>query len=432
MKLGSVFCALILVPLLAAGDATQEVLVPPSQDPFYSPPLGYKRADAGAILRSRAIHYNGTVDNVESVHQLLYRTVDVLGNKIATVATILQPHNANASRVVSFQEYEDAPWIDCAPSYADIHLNSNAMTNIYLSALMNKGYYVVLPDFQGPNSAYLCGGTSGLGVLDGIRATLASGHLTGIHASAQVQLWGYSGGAHASGWAVQMKKSYANELNIIGAALGGTPVDVNATFIAIDGTSSAGIIPSALLGLSQQYKHLHRYIFSSLLPKNKPVWTKAGQQCLGPFLTQFANQNISMYFKRPDYLDHPVVAKVLKENYMGKQVPTGIPLHMYHAVPDEVVPYPPVIDMVQTWCSKGANLEFVSDKISHHLALAYTGSAQALNFIVDRFEGVAFASGCANKTTSYHGIEPFAQAAFGQTLYNELLALYNKTFSTHE
>ena len=180
MKLGTTALVLVLAPLLAVGEAVQDVLVPPSQDPFYTPPLGYKRANAGAILRSRAIHYNGTVDNVESVHQLLYRTVDVLGNKIATVATILQPRKANASRVVSFQEYEDAPWIDCAPSYADIQLNSNAMTNIYLSALMNKGYYVVLPDFQGPDSAYLCGGTSGLGVLDGIRATLTSGNLTGV------------------------------------------------------------------------------------------------------------------------------------------------------------------------------------------------------------------------------------------------------------
>jgi len=41
----------------------------------------------------------------------------------------------------------------------------------------------------------------------------------------QVGFLGYSGGASATVWATNLHESYAPELNVVGAAHGGTPVD---------------------------------------------------------------------------------------------------------------------------------------------------------------------------------------------------------------
>jgi len=84
---------------------------------------------------------------------------------------------------------------------------------------LNEGWYVVIPDHQGPKSTFVVGESAGHIVLDSIRATLRSGNITGIHEDAKVTLWGYSGGSFASGWAAQMHPTYASELKIVGALM---------------------------------------------------------------------------------------------------------------------------------------------------------------------------------------------------------------------
>jgi hypothetical protein len=49
---------------------------------------------------------------------------------------------------------------------------------------------------------------------------LSSGEFTQINPEAKAQLWGYSGGGLASGWAAQLHSTYAPELDIVGAVLG--------------------------------------------------------------------------------------------------------------------------------------------------------------------------------------------------------------------
>jgi hypothetical protein len=53
---------------------------------------------------------------------------------------------------------------------------------------------------------------------------------------------GYSGGALASGWALQQQKEYAPELssNLVAAALGGLPVNVEDILLKLNGGPMAG------------------------------------------------------------------------------------------------------------------------------------------------------------------------------------------------
>ena len=82
-------------------------------------------------------------------------------------------------------------------------------------------------------------------MLDSIRATLAFSTLQ-LSKGVKVGLWGYSGGAIAMGWASALKPSYAPELNIVGAAHGGTPANLTATLLFLEGQQGAGCEPHHL------------------------------------------------------------------------------------------------------------------------------------------------------------------------------------------
>lgn len=226
--LSAIFCNIVCgapaIPLKPRGLPTK-----PSEDPFYIAPEGFESKSPGDVLKHREMNnLFGIVvipEKIKSVHQFLVRSEDSFGEPIAAVTTIFEPYNADPTKLLSYQAAEDAANIDCSPSYA-MQLGADADTiltaqieKLLAQAGLNEGWYVVIPDHQGPKSTFVVGESAGHIVLDSIRATLRSGNITGIHEDAKVTLWGYSGGSFASGWAAQMHPTYASELKIVGALM---------------------------------------------------------------------------------------------------------------------------------------------------------------------------------------------------------------------
>lgn len=421
-------------PILAAPTRTAS-LQTPQNDPFYNPPSGFEQSAPGTVLRTRPIPsklgaFSLFPQNVANAWQVLYRTTDALGNAEATVTTVLEPHNADNKKLLSYQFAEDSANEACAPSYV-LQIGSGlagVMTQseiLLMDAALDRGWYVNTPDYEGPKSTFTCGLQSGHATLDSIRAVLASSDVTNVHADAEVAMWGYSGGALASGWAAELQPSYAPELKIIGAALGGTPSDINAAMNAINKGPFAGLIPSSLLGLSQQYSDFNDFIQSKLIPKKKAAFNKAANQCMAQDLLQFAFQDIFKYFSDPNILSDPIAVKVLNENKMGKYVPK-IPLFMYHAIHDEVIPFAPTQALVKKYCSEGSNIEFVQDELSEHAILSVTGAADAILWLIDRFNGVPAKEGCSTRTTLTSALDPGALLVFGELIFNDLGDLLGK------
>lgn len=56
-------------------------------------------------------------------------------------------------------------------------------------------------------------------------------------------MWGYSGGAAAIGWAAALQPSYAPDINLAGAAHGGTPANLTAAAVYLNGSGGAGCKP---------------------------------------------------------------------------------------------------------------------------------------------------------------------------------------------
>lgn len=219
----------------------------PDADPFYAPPTGYASRSNGTVLRSRSITATTLgVPLAARATQLLYRTTDATGSPTAEVTTVmvpLTPWLGQGSRpVVSYQTAEDSVDSRCSPSYAlraglSAATSNAASETTIMASLLARGWAVVTSDYQGPNSHFLAGPQEGKGVLDGIRAARSSG-FGGLTAQNPVGLWGYSGGAFATAWAIQQQPSYAPELTFVGSALGGIPADLEPAMRVIDGGSA--------------------------------------------------------------------------------------------------------------------------------------------------------------------------------------------------
>lgn len=106
-----------------------------------------------------------------------------------------------------------------------------------VTAALGRGWYVNVPDYEGPLASFTAGVMSGHATIDSVRAVLSSGFGLAPNGT-RYAMWGYSGGALASEWAAELQVQYASELNFAGAALGGLTPNVTSVLSAVTGTVS--------------------------------------------------------------------------------------------------------------------------------------------------------------------------------------------------
>jgi hypothetical protein len=115
-----------------------------------------------------------------------------------------------------------------------------------VNSSLAKGWFVNVPDYEGPLASFTAGVMSGHATLDSVRATLSLREtLPGLDLPEDTRyaMWGYSGGALASEWAAELQVQYAPELNFSGAALGGLTPNVTSVLMAINKSYAAGLAP---------------------------------------------------------------------------------------------------------------------------------------------------------------------------------------------
>lgn len=192
--------------------------LPPSQDPFYDQPSNISSYQNGDVIRVRDI--TSALSTAMTAVQIFYKTTNNFNASQGTVTTVFVPPTpANPPRIVSYQVPEDATQLNCAPSYA--YQNGSASPDPFVARsegavlaefALAQNAYMVSSDFEGPQAAWLVGLIEAHGVLDGIRAAINHYSLN----NASIVMYGYSGGAHATVWAVERAAIYAPELNIVG------------------------------------------------------------------------------------------------------------------------------------------------------------------------------------------------------------------------
>lgn len=409
----------------------------PVDDPFYTAPANLSDYSAGAIIRYRTppnpLSFYNSNANLHSSWQLLYRTTGVNGEPLATVTTVMIPFNADYGKLLSYQVEIDSPYSGCFPSYT-LQQGDAYIDNIsaqygelwYISAL-EKGWVVASPDHEGPNGAFGAGILEGHATLDGLRAVLGSNSITGVLPTAQVAVWGYSGGAQATAFALELQDSYAPELTISAAAIGGIPANFTSALLTIDGKVSAGLMPSAAIGLSRAYPKMAAVLNDSLYPANASQFLRAENQCIISTAIDFAFDSPFSYLKNGlGFLSQPDVAAAIKATVLGQLGFPKVPTYMYQGVDDELVGFSDVQDLYDKYCAAGASIQFVKEALGEHITVALLGAAGAFGFLMDRLDGKYLAPGCTQKTVVSSVLEPSNLAILGQFVYNDVTAMLGK------
>lgn len=405
-------------------ERTPERYLPsPSPDPWYSSPPTVDPATApGTILSTRPVTIPPhNVRNFGRGWQVLVQSSDSHDNPEQIVSTIIEPatpwSGPGPRPLVSFNATIDSLGLTCMPSHTLPH-KFNLELPPFLQILADRGYGLVVTDFQGPKAAYGAGRANGRAVLDGIRAArgfVPPGDQGPLFADSRVVQVGYSGGGIATGWAAQLQPVYAPELTgvLVGSSVGGVPADYSDLFDSMDGTVASGLYRAAVLGLAREYPELYPLLSDAgdvaahLLRDSCAAANTASGLLLAPLslLTDV------------DPRTDPTVQEVMARNRLGyanpadgadpREVPTG-PVQVWHG--DAVVPIGPgpgseqgpgdsfvpewtARRLTDEWCAAGADVEY-TPVAGEHITAAYTAVGPALDWVDARARGVPFTAGC--------------------------------------
>ncbi|KAA8887827.1 lipase [Nocardia colli] len=423
------------VPLLATAEPadagavrvepTPALTLPPELDEFYRPAAGVvAAAEPGQVLRARTITpaYFGFAQLNIDAWQLLYRTTNSFGAAISTVTTVLKPRGQapeGGRKLLSYQIAEDSAAQYCAPSYV---VQSGSIPADYVNAAeilipiaagIGQGWTVALPDHEGPNSAYGVSRISAQATLDGIRAveSFAPAQLSGV--DTPTALWGYSGGTIPSSFAAELKQRYAPELNIVGVAAGGVAAaDFPEALRHNNGGVYTGLLTGVLAGFANEYPEFRELIrdrvdpLGQLLIGSKSILCHPMGTAIVPFYNFFGS------FRGGDPLELPVVQRMITENALGQATPS-VPVYIYHARNDEILPSSGVDRLVDKYCAEGApSVTYVRELLAEHISGVATHIPGAFHWLRDRLNGVPAQPGCAISSPTTIVTDPqFAQAA---------------------
>lgn len=385
----------------------------PINDPFYVPPnetewgSDWKSEELGTILRKREVVIGTILPGSESeakAYQLLYRTQDLNGKADASVTTIIIPLEPNLNRVISIQNAYDSPDPNCAPSYG---LQSgaqgwgrswNQVNLAFFLPYLRKGAVLNIPDYEGSNAAFAVGPQSAYQTLDSIKAALASSDYTGITDNANVIMFGYSGGALATEWATEFKTEYADDLPIVGAVIGGPPVNIGQTYHSVNGEKLSQLNVWAMLGLMNAFPEMNEYMRNDLKTEGyqDKKFLHALTRCSYPgdtLVPDLEFTNISSLFHGGDAFLDIFEQKITEVGVMGLHITPesdpGYPLVFFYGRKDEVIgPISGVEELITKW-KQETNVD-VQDwsklmPFQDHATALLTGLPMSWTWMTNRF-----------------------------------------------
>jgi hypothetical protein len=357
----------------------------------------------GQVLKSKPVSIEAVGFPVPyKAWQIQYVTENTFGVLQADVATVVRPVKASATpRLLSYQPAIDSDSASCQPSYVLTQppavLGFESLGGLESFAAVatgtSLGYTVVIPDFEGPHNEWTAGVEEGYGTLDGIRAAENFAPLDLNGAATPVGLMGYSGGSQASEFAAEEAPTYAPGLDIVGAAIGGLPVNIGHIAAKADGGLFAGVYFAAAVGIARAYPQID--INSLLNPAGKQMAKAIGGMCIEQFVPTYLFQRIESYTMGGlSPLDDPAIQQVIADDTMGSIGVPLIPMQVYMATDDELVVTPDVTTLVNRYCAAGEKIQYIEFPLAEHITAEAEGLPGAIAYIQARFAGQPAPSTC--------------------------------------
>ncbi|MDX2391252.1 lipase family protein [Streptomyces sp. DK15] len=272
----------------------------------------------------------------------------------------------------------------CAPSN-NLPYGTSMEANL-IQQLTLRGWAVVVTDYEGLGTpgvhTYTVGPSAGHAVLDAARAATRL-PAAGLGPDTPVGIMGYSQGGQAAGWAAELHGSYAPELKVKGTATGGVPADLLKVADFNNGSYGSGLIFMAAAGQDAAFPELR--LDSYLNPAGKALVAGMKEHCVAVDAIAGSFKRISDLTTR-NPLEQPDWRARLGQSRLGGTAPAA-PVHQYHALADELIPYGVGSRLRSEWCARGANVDFDTIWLGEHVSGVITHSPEAGNWLADRFAG---------------------------------------------
>lgn len=414
----------------------------PPPDAFYDVPEALANFSPGEIIRSRPVAVNALQSLPIKVDawQLLYRTTGMNGEPDAAVTTVMTPEGPTKPRpLLSYQAATDSTLRICNPSYGLVHgapvdfTNPSGPVLVPIGSIevalavagLEQGWVVAMPDHGGVDNRFLTPRQPGFAVLDGIRAVENFDPAGLAGTTTPVSLWGYSGGAIASSWAIEQHPTYAPELDIKGAALGAPERDLEASLKSANGTPFAGLIPLAFASIAKDSPTFSDEIRNYLTPEGNALVDRMRNSCAPQNILGNLGFRYENYLTAPigDVLDNPVVRREIDaRGVSGGNIPT-VPAYVYNGVTDEIAPISGTDKLVDSYCEGCASVTYRREALplnplpqysSTHAVIEATGAAGAFKWIKERMNpGSETPRGCDIQTVPNTLADPDVLASLG-------------------
>jgi hypothetical protein len=356
----------------------------PSDDPFYAPVAEPGRP--GTLLRSRRVTI--ILDTAVTAYQVVYASTGARGQAIAVSGTVLVPAAAwdgpGPRPVVSYGVGVHGLSRDAAPSHLLV-LGQEAEVALF-EPLLARGFAVTVTDgdghgMPGPHT-YGAGLPAGHAMLDVVRAAFRLP--VDIHRDAPVLLWGYSEGGRTAAWAAERHPGYAPDLDVRGVAAGGVPADLRAVAEAIDGGPFSGLGLAVVVGLA--HAHGDPSLLDVLTDDGREAARRAADRDVVGLIVEHP-EPLSRHAGRENPWEVPVWRALLDRERNGRNRP-GVPLYLYHAPGDEIVPVEVGRRLYADYLALGADVTWTEIDAPDHLTGLFTGDRGAVGWLLDRLATV--------------------------------------------
>lgn len=267
--------------------------------------------------------------------------------------------------------------------------------------MLGRGWFVTVPDFEGPRAAFGAIVQAGHATLDGIRAVLSlcgNSEFLLLPTSAdkfKYAMWGYSGGSLASEKAAELQVQYAPELStgFVGAALGGLVSDVGSEFSFTNKLPFMGNLVLILLGIMNEYPEVDTYLRSRLKtdgPQNAAAFLKGREMDSVQAFQAYAGQDIWGFFigGQADFEESEALRRIKKVEWiLGFHGAPEIPLFVYKAIGDEFTPISDTDDHIAHYKRYNVSILYERNTAGGHVSEIVNGQDRALEWLNSVFSG---------------------------------------------
>lgn len=390
--------------LVAVQDIRAAMMPSDVRDGFFNDyPVNLAEFANGQVIESRDITATAALlvgAPVERVIQVKFRSNDASGQPSFGTASLVipaTPWSGTGSRPVLVNNLPiNGLGRDCTPGYTMANgVSIKTGVTDYIPPVTawaaNQGYAVLIPDHEGPRMAYAVTKVAGHIILDSIRAM--QNLLPSQFGSSKVAMQGYSGGAIATNGAAKLINSYAPELGdvIVGAAVGGTPIDMSVLTKSLNGTFNAakGVEVAAGMGVSREYPEI--------LPQLGNVALQVGpalrDQCIvGMALLGLLPVDLQVLTTLPNPFESDLAIGIYADNKM-EGVAYGTPLFAYNGSQEFWIPKVMAEALYREQCSLGVS-SVLRLPFGEHVIAPFTGFPELLFWLDQRLKGVPAPNEC--------------------------------------